>query len=92
MLGTLQSIWAPEAFIVSFKLETDEQILISKVSYLRMKLVRIFNAQENEFKFRHASSCSTVYDAAGITFNQELQGQCSGSKHFGDQNEPSVNS
>ena len=31
MLGTLQSVWAPEAFIVSFKLETDEQILISKV-------------------------------------------------------------
>lgn len=31
MLGTLRSTWAPEAFIVSFKLETDEQILISKV-------------------------------------------------------------
>ena len=31
MLGTLRSKWAPEAFIVSFKLETDEQILISKV-------------------------------------------------------------
>lgn len=32
MLGTLRSTWAPEAFIVSFKLETDEQILISKVT------------------------------------------------------------
>lgn len=31
MLGTLRSVWAPEAFIVSFKLETDEQILKSKV-------------------------------------------------------------
>jgi len=31
MLGTLRSTWAPEAFIVSFKLETDEQILKSKV-------------------------------------------------------------
>lgn len=31
MLGTLRSTWAPDAFIVSFKLETDEQILISKV-------------------------------------------------------------
>ncbi|DBA67058.1 hypothetical protein WJX79_002618 [Trebouxia sp. C0005] len=30
MLGTLRSTWAPEAFIVSFKLETDEQILKSK--------------------------------------------------------------
>ncbi|KAL3139989.1 hypothetical protein ABBQ38_004275 [Trebouxia sp. C0009 RCD-2024] len=32
MLGTLRSTWAPEAFIVSFKLETDEQILISKAA------------------------------------------------------------
>lgn len=32
MLGTLRNVWAPEAFVVSFKLETDEQILISKVS------------------------------------------------------------
>ena len=32
MLGTLRSTWAPEAFIVSFKLETDEQILIKKVA------------------------------------------------------------
>lgn len=32
MLGTLRSTWAPDAFIVSFKLETDEQILISKVT------------------------------------------------------------
>ena len=31
MLGTLRSTWAPQAFIVSFKLETDEQILIKKV-------------------------------------------------------------
>lgn len=31
MLGTLRRTWAPEAFIVSFKLETDEQILTSKV-------------------------------------------------------------
>ncbi len=31
MLGALRSTWAPEAFITSFKLETDEQILISKV-------------------------------------------------------------
>lgn len=30
MLGTLRSTWAPQAFIVSFKLETDEQILIKK--------------------------------------------------------------
>lgn len=34
MLGTLRSTWAPEAFIVSFKLETDEQILKSKVNEL----------------------------------------------------------
>ncbi|BDA44561.1 Phosphopantothenate-cysteine ligase 2 [Coccomyxa sp. Obi] len=32
MLGTLRSQWAPEAFLVSFKLETDEGILISKAS------------------------------------------------------------
>ncbi len=31
MLGALRSDWAPEAFLVSFKLETDDTILISKV-------------------------------------------------------------
>ncbi len=31
MLGTLRNQWAPDAFLVSFKLETDEKILISKV-------------------------------------------------------------
>ena len=38
MLGTLRSAWAPEAFIVSFKLETDEQILKSKVYELLIGL------------------------------------------------------
>ncbi|EIE21331.1 DNA/pantothenate metabolism flavo protein [Coccomyxa subellipsoidea C-169] len=32
MLGALRSDWAPEAFLVSFKLETDDTILISKAS------------------------------------------------------------
>ncbi|CAL8463214.1 g2748 [Coccomyxa elongata] len=32
MLGTLRTQWAPDAFLVSFKLETDEKILISKAS------------------------------------------------------------
>lgn len=31
MLGALRSEWAPEAFLISFKLETDDRILISKV-------------------------------------------------------------
>ena len=31
MLGTLRSSWAPEAFVVSFKLETDTAILVQKV-------------------------------------------------------------
>ena len=31
MLGELRRQWAPEAFVVSFKLETDDQILIQKV-------------------------------------------------------------
>lgn len=31
MLGALRRKWAPEAFIISFKLETDEGLLISKV-------------------------------------------------------------
>ena len=31
MLGVLRRTWAPEAFIVSFKLETDEGLLITKV-------------------------------------------------------------
>ena len=31
MLGELRRQWAPEAFVVSFKLETDSQILIQKV-------------------------------------------------------------
>ena len=32
MLGCLRLQWAPEAFVVSFKLETDKDILLSKVS------------------------------------------------------------
>lgn len=32
MLSVLRNNWAPEAFIVSFKLETDEAILLSKAS------------------------------------------------------------
>ena len=31
MLGSLRHVWAPEAFLVSFKLETDEGLLIRKV-------------------------------------------------------------
>ena len=31
MLGVLRRAWAPEAFVVSFKLETDEGLLINKV-------------------------------------------------------------
>ena len=34
MLGELRRQWAPEAFVVSFKLETDDQILIQKVSLI----------------------------------------------------------
>lgn len=34
MLGALHRDWAPEAFLVSFKLETDDNILISKVTTL----------------------------------------------------------
>ena len=34
MLGSLRHMWAPEAFLVSFKLETDEGLLISKVHIL----------------------------------------------------------
>lgn len=33
MLGVLRRAWAPEAFIVSFKLETDEGLLITKVPH-----------------------------------------------------------
>ena len=31
MLSVLRHCWAPEAFVVSFKLETDESILLEKV-------------------------------------------------------------
>ena len=31
MLGVLRQTWAPGAFVVSFKLETDETILVKKV-------------------------------------------------------------
>jgi hypothetical protein len=31
MLGVLRREWAPDAFVVSFKLETDDHILIEKV-------------------------------------------------------------
>lgn len=32
MLGVLRHEWAPDAFFVSFKLETDHDILLDKVS------------------------------------------------------------
>ena len=35
MLGVLRRAWAPEAFVVSFKLETDEELLITKVPRLQ---------------------------------------------------------
>ena len=38
MLGSLRHMWAPEAFLVSFKLETDEGLLISKVQILHHPL------------------------------------------------------
>jgi hypothetical protein len=31
MLGALRRSWCPDAMLVSFKLETDEQILLKKV-------------------------------------------------------------
>ena len=31
MLGTLRREWCPEAMVVSFKLETDDKLLIGKV-------------------------------------------------------------
>ena len=38
MLGSLRHVWAPEGFLVSFKLETDEGLLISKVHILHHPL------------------------------------------------------
>ncbi len=32
MLGELRGVWAPDALAVSFKLETDEALLLAKVS------------------------------------------------------------
>ncbi|GBF88391.1 hypothetical protein Rsub_01103 [Raphidocelis subcapitata] len=32
MLGVLRGVWAPDSFVVSFKLETDERILLAKAS------------------------------------------------------------
>lgn len=32
LLGKLTSVWAPQAMVVSFKLETDEHVLLTKVS------------------------------------------------------------
>ena len=32
MLGSLRRDWSPQAYIVSFKLETDDAILLSKVA------------------------------------------------------------
>ena len=34
MLGSLRRDWAPQAYIVSFKLETDDAILLTKVGAL----------------------------------------------------------
>jgi hypothetical protein len=36
MLSDLRSSWAPDAFVVSFKLETDEGILVKKVRERRI--------------------------------------------------------
>ena len=32
MLGQLTTVWAPRAFVVSFKLETDANILVKKAA------------------------------------------------------------
>ena len=44
MLGCLRLQWAPEAFVVSFKLETDKDILLSKVSIAPSRWPRGANA------------------------------------------------
>ena len=40
MLGVLRHHWAPEAFVISFKLETDERILMDKVAPVSCQAVK----------------------------------------------------
>lgn len=61
MLGTLRNVWAPEAFIVSFKLETDEQILISKVGVASVCVV-------------HPQLFATLYSAYASLLQQHHAG------------------
>lgn len=37
MLGVLRGSWAPEAYVISFKLETDESILVDKARQLSVE-------------------------------------------------------
>lgn len=50
MLGVLRHKWAPNAFVVSFKLETDENILLQKVCIMRLLCRGIISLQaQNAF-------------------------------------------
>lgn len=69
MLGTLRSAWAPGAFVVSFKLETDDSILGDKATGAMQKYgmhAVVANLLATRFKqvrlFSGPSSCPTSED------------------------------
>ena len=64
MLGSLRHKWAPEAFLVSFKLETDEGLLISKVTSCTIHLhplAHTHNAYTGLHQFHVELQAAVVY-------------------------------
>ena len=67
MLSDLRASWAPEAFVVSFKLETDNQLLLHKVRAGRPRhpsgvQAAVFTISANYFLgMRRPVSCVCVH-------------------------------
>lgn len=61
MLSPLVSLWVPQAFVVSFKLETDESLLITK-------------ARDSLSKYRH--KVSSIKEKQPILIHNQLRLSC----------------
>lgn len=77
MLAPLVSLWVPDAFVVSFKLETDENLLIAKsrdsLNKYKHKLV-IANMLQTR-KNRVIFVTPTTHYEINLTRDQSLNGQ-----------------
>lgn len=67
MLGSLRSSWCPDAMLVSFKLETDEQILLRKVGPARFCPRMGLHLRLAPVNRRGAGSCGHVVGAQTLS-------------------------